>query len=479
MSKENLSNKIISGTMWKFSERMISQGVTFVVSMILARILSPSDYGVIAIINIFIIIANVFLVSGLNTALIQKKDVSDLEFNTIFWCNVIIGLLLYLILFFCAPFIASFYSLPILIPTLRIVALKLPIFSYQSIQSAFVSRKMDFKKFFFATSIATIISAIIGISMAYAGFGVWSLIAQDLGYTVLSTFTLMSIVSWKPKFEFSLDNAKPLVKYGWKVMFTDFIGTIFNNLGNLIIGKTYTSTQLAYYSKGKQLPMLIRNNIFTTLISVLFPGMSSIGDDKNRVKKMSRKSISTLSFLIFPMMIGLIVTAEPLTIIMYTEKWLPIVPFVGIMCVEAMISVVGTVTLQSIKAIGRSDVMLRLEFVKKTFLLLSVIIAMRFGVFAIAVTVPINGVLELLLNGLAAKKLIKYSIKEQISDCSKSLISSVIMGIIVYMINFFDATVYFQVFFQVIVGIVIYLVCSLLLKNESLYLMKSILLKKR
>jgi O-antigen/teichoic acid export membrane protein len=314
--------------------------------------------------------------------------------------------------------------------------------------------------------------------MAYCDFGVWALIAQYLTNTVVDTLALFVIVSWRPKLQFSLIAAKPLVSYGWKVMFTDLIGTIFNNLGNMIIGIQYTSADLAYYSKGKNLPMLARNNIFTTLISVLFPGMSNVNEDIGKVKKLAQKSISTLSYLIYPIMVGLIVVAEPLTVLLYTEKWVPIVPYIGIVCIESMISIPGTITLQAIKAVGRSDIMLKMEFIKKPFLVVSIIIAMKFGVFAIALTLPINTLLDFIINGIAAQKLIEYNLYEQFKDCFKALGMSMLMGLIVYGFKYIPLNNNTILFIQVFIGGCSYLLISLVTKNNTLIYLRQLISKR-
>ena len=237
MAETSLKKQIMSGMVWKFAERFIAQGVSFVVSLVLARILMPSDYGIIAIINVFITIADVLLTSGLNTALIQKQDVDELDFSTIFYCNFILGMGLYAILFVAAPFLATAYKMPLLKQAIRVFAIRLPISSFQSIQTAYISRKMDFKRFFFSTIIGTLVSAVVGIVMALKGAGVWALIAQYLTNTIIDTLFLFVTVRWHPRLMFSWKRAKPLIAYGSKVMMTDLIGTIFNNLGDFIVGR--------------------------------------------------------------------------------------------------------------------------------------------------------------------------------------------------------------------------------------------------
>ena len=227
---ENSNRKILSGVIWKFGERIIAQGVSFIVSLILARILMPEDYGAVAVVTVFIEIANVFLSSGLNVALIQKKDVTQEEISTIFYCNLLLSSLLYIIMYVLAPYIANRYQLDILVPVLRVFALRLPIAAFQSIQCAIVSRNLEFKKFFFSTIGGTLCSAVVGITMAIKGYGVWALVWQYLTNTIIDTLILAIIVRWRPAIKFSMSAAKPLLSYGWKIMATDFIGTVFNNL---------------------------------------------------------------------------------------------------------------------------------------------------------------------------------------------------------------------------------------------------------
>lgn len=367
MNDQKLKSQMTSGMIWKFAERFAAQGVSFVVSMVLARILMPEDYGAVAIINIFISIADVFLSSGLNTSLIQKRDADDLDFSTIFYLNLGLSLALYLVLFGTAPFIAQAYDMPILKSTIRVFALRIPVSAFQVIQVAYISKKMQFKKFFFATITGTILSAVVGIAMAIKGMGVWALIGQYLTNTVIDTMMLWATVKWIPKKMFSIKAAVPLIKYSWKVMMTDLLGTLCNNLGDFIIGAKYNSANLAYYTKGKQLPQLFRTNIYTTLISVLFPGIAAVNDNMITVKKITRKSVRIMAYIVFPISLGLMAAGDTIIEVLFTEKWLPMLPYVYVMCVETIISVPATIALQPIKAVGRSDLMLKSEIIKKIF----------------------------------------------------------------------------------------------------------------
>lgn len=479
MSDNNLKGKMVSGMIWKFGERFIAQGVSFIVSLVIARILMPEDYGVVSIINIFIIIADVFLTSGLNSALIQKKDADETDFSTIFYCSLILGLTLYLLLFFTAPFISHMYKMPILKSALRVFALRLPISSFQSIQTAYVSKKMDFKKFFFSTITGTVISAVVGIIMALKGYGVWALIAQFMTNTIVDTIFLFFTVGWRPKLTFSWERAKPMISYGSRVMFTDLIGTVFNNAGDFLIGYKFSSADLAYYTKGRQLPTFFKTNITTTLISVLFPGISQVNDDKSKVKAISRKSVRILTFVIYPIMTGILILAEPITVFLLTEKWLPMVPFVIVVCVEAILSVPGTIALQTVKAFGRSDLMLKSELVKKPLLTISIIVALYHGVFAIALVLPINTFLDLVINGILTRKAVNYSLAELISDSIPATILSLVMGAAVYTITLIPfGNLLLELIVCTLAGAGIYILGSIVSKNSEFKTLSGIVMQK-
>ena len=326
---------------------------------------------------------------------------------------------------------------------------------------------MQFKKFFLATIVGTVLSAIVGIVMAIKGMGVWALIGQYLTNTVVDTIMLWATVKWTPKKIFSFKAAIPLIQYSWKVMMTDLIGTLCNNLGSFIIGAKYNSADLASYTKGNQLPQLFRTNIYTTLISVLFPGISAVNDDMIAVKKITRKSVRIMAYIVFPISLGLMVAGDTIVKVLFTEKWLPMLPYVYVTCVETIISVPATIALQPIKAVGRSDLMLKFEIIKKVFFIVSTIVAMNFGVFAIALTVPANTLLDLIINANINKKLINYSFFEELSDCLAALILSLIMAVVVAFIGKIEFNIYIKVVIQIMVGGLCYAGLSYLTRNKE------------
>lgn len=470
-------NKIVSGMIWRFGEKITAQLVSFAVSIVLARLLMPDDYGIVAIVNVFIAIAEIFVTSGFGTSLIQKKDADDIDFSSVFWCNLIFSIMLYMALFFFASIIANFYNMPLIAPVLRVFGLRLPIAAINSIQNAYVSRNMDFKKFFWATLIGTIVSAALGITMAYMGFGVWALIAQYLSNSIIDTIVLFIIIKWRPLFVFSAERVKPLISYGWKILATDLIGTIFNQLNSFIIGKKYSSIDLAYYTQGKKMPDLINSNIGSTLSAVLFPAMSMSGD-KEQIKKIRRKSLKIMEYIMFPMMFGLGAVADNIIILLMTDKWIEAVPYVRITCLAAIFGVLGTTLIQEVKAIGRSDVTLKMELIKKPIILVIAIVAMKLGVKAIAWTLVINEIVIFMFNVYPVKKYIGFDVKTYLKDAVPPFIMSAVMAMIVYMIGLLINNHLVCLVIQVIVGGLIYIISSIVTRNESYIYLKKMLINK-
>ena len=299
----DLKNKTISGLFWKFGERITAQLVTFVVSIVLARLLSPKEYGAIALITVFITISNVFVDSGFSSALVQKKNADDVDFSTVFYFNVAFSAVLYLIVFLISPFVASFYDMPELCSALRVLGISILIYGLKSVQQSYVSRHMIFKKFFFATIGGTLASAIIGIVMAYFGFGVMALVAQHLSNVFIDTIILWITVKWRPKKAFSFEKLKVLFSFGWKILVSSLIDTVYTNIRQLIIGKLYSKNDLAYYNKGKSFPVLIVDNINTTIDSVMLPSMASVQTDVSRLKNLTRRSIKISSYIMCALML--------------------------------------------------------------------------------------------------------------------------------------------------------------------------------
>lgn len=462
-----MSNSVINNFLWRFAERCGAQIVSFVVSIVLARILLPEDYGVIALVTVFITILQVFVDSGLATALIQKKESDDLDFSSVFYFNIFICILLYCLLFFLAPYIAFFYENSELTSVVRVLGLTVVISGVKGIQQAYVSKHMIFKRFFYSTLGGTVFSAILGIKMAYSGFGIWALVAQHLSNTAIDTLILWVTVKWRPKKEFSWFRLKTLLSFGWKLLVSSLLDTLYSNLRSLIIGKMYSSKDLAFYNQGEKFPKVIVANINSSIDSVLLPTMSKAQDDKASVKKMTRRAIKTSTYIMAPLMIGLAFCAEPIVRIVLTDKWIDSVFYLRIFCITYMFWPIHTANLNAINALGRSDWFLKLEIIKKIVGMVILLSTMWFGVKAMAYSLLLNSVLSQIINSWPNKKLLGYGYIEQFHDFFPSILLSIIMGICVYLIGFLPFNIIITLIIQIFAGAVIYIGLSAIFRLEE------------
>ena len=471
--KENnsLKSKTISGVIWKFGERVSAQLVNFIVSIILARLLLPEDYGLIALVTVFITICNKIVVSGFATSLIQKKDADDLDFSTVFYFSLAVAIILYAILFFSAPFIADFYSKEsnpqLFIQVIRVMGLNLFIIAVNSVQQAFVSRTMQFRKFFFSTIAGTIISAIAGIALAYMGKGVWALVAQNMILALVNGIVLWFMVKWRPQLKFSFKRLKVLFSYGWKIFVASMIKILYTDLRSLVIGKVYTSADLAFYNKAQSFPQLIDTNVEGTIDSVLFSAISKKQSSVDGMRAMLRRAIKTTSFILMPLLAGLSAVAKPFILILLTDKWAESIPLMQILSFSFIFAPVELENLQAIKALGRSDVALKVEIIKKVLGVIILIISIPFGVTAIAIGMVISTTLSAIINAIPNKKLLGYTFKMQLADILPSLLISLVMFAAVYPISFINLNVWVMLILQVGVGAIIYIGLSAIFKVES------------
>ena len=463
------STNVITNFFWRFLERCGAQGVTFIVSIVLARLLDPTVYGTVALVTIFTTIMQVFVDSGMGNALIQKKDADDLDFSSVFYFNMAMCSVLYLIMFFAAPFIASFYRMPELTAIVRVLSFVVVISGVKNVQQAYVSRHLMFKRFFFSTLGGTIGAAVIGIAMAYLGFGVWALVAQMLFNAAVDTTILWITVKWRPKKMFSFQRLKSLFSYGWKLLASSLIDTVYNDLRQLIIGKKYSSGDLAYYNQGKKFPQLIVTNINTSIDSVLLPTMSKAQDDMAAVRSMTRRAIKTSTFLMMPAMIGLAVCAEPLVQLILTEKWLPCVLFLRIFCITYAFYPIHTANLNAIKAMGRSDLFLKLEIIKKTVGIIAILITMWISVQAMAYSFLVTTILNQIINSWPNKKLLNYSYLEQVKDMMPQILLSLGMGAAIYAVSFLHLSASLTLLIQIPLGVLVYWSRSRITRNPHDY----------
>lgn len=458
---------VIKSFLWKLFERVSTQLIQFIVTIVLARLLLPSEYGTIALIAIFIQLCDVVVDGGLNTALIQKKDADNTDFSTIFFFSVGIAWVLYVLLFFSAPLIALFYEQDELVPVIRVLSLQLPFNAFNSIQRSYVAKNMLFQKLFYSSFGAIVLSGTLGIYMAYQEYGVWALVAQSLSCQFFTTLIMWFTIRWRPIFVFSKERFKSLFSYGWKILGASFITTLFVNIRKLVIGKFYTPASLAYYEKGDQLPALVMNNIFTSVQTILLPTFSEAQDDRAKVKAMMRRSTKLCCFFIYPLMAGMIVAAKPLVLFLLTERWIAVVPFVQILCIANFFRPITISNWEAIKALGYSGITLKLEIVKKVIDIVILIVSACIGVYAIAWGCVFFNLICVFINIAPNKRLLNYGISEQAKDAVPTLLISIMMGLSIYWIQFLAIPNLIILLLQFILGVVVYILLSRLFREDS------------
>lgn len=483
MEQEITSRKaIIKNLFWAYCESISAQIVSFIVTIILARLLAPSDYGLIALVTVFINLANVFVNSSFSMSLIQKKDADHLDFNTVFWFNCFSAIVLYFILFISAPFIGKYYDDTLLIVILRVLALRIPISAYNSVQVAFVSSKMMFRKSFISTSIGSLLSGIIGIFVAYLGWGLWALVIQSISNVIFNTVFLAFVVEWKPKFEFSWTRLKLLVGFGWKLLATGLLFTGYSELRSLIIGKRYSAEDLGYYNRGYQFPQIVASNIDTTITKVMFPTFSKNQSNPLELKQMTRRAAKTSAYIMTPILFGMAVVANTIVSLFLTDKWLQCVPYLQIMCVVWWLQPTQSCSIQAVKAIGRSDIYLKIETISKIIgvSLLILAVVLFDSPFSIAVSMLIGQALAVLLYGFYVHRLIGYKLKEQLLDLIVPALMGSVMVVAVYFVGIHIYIRIIRLMVQVIIGAIIYIGISYILKIEAfIYIFKLILRRTR
>lgn len=456
----------MTNMLWRFAERCGAQGVSFLVSLILARLLLPEDYGVVSLITIFTAILALFIDSGFKNALIQKRDADQLDFSTVFYFNVALGIGLYLVLFAAAPLLASFFGRDDMAVYLRVMSLTLILGGVNGVQSAVVARNMEFKKFFYSTLIGTLISAVIGVWMAFQGAGVWALIAQRLVNQTIDTFILWNTVRWRPSAEFSFRRLKPMFQYGSKLLGSSLLNSLTSNLTGLLIGKWYTPDLLAYYDKGRGIPNLVVNNLQLSIQSVLFPVLAAEQEQKEQVRAILKRSIELSVYVVGPFMTGIAVCAEPLVRVLYTEKWIAMVPYLRLWCVIFLFYLWHTANLQVIQALGRSDIYLKIELIKQGISLAGILIALPFGVLALLSSACAVTVLSLVVNAYPNGKLAGYGCIQQVRDVLPTIGLNVGMGAVLWGINRLPISDVLLLILDAAVGIGFYLAGSHLLRLE-------------
>lgn len=465
---ESLKQKTISGFLWQLCQKVTSQMMTFVISVILARLLMPEDYGVVALASMFITLLYTFCDGGISSSLVQKKDADKLDYDTVFISSFVIGVVLYIILFFTAPFIASSFDNKQVVSVLRVLGLTMPLGAFGCVQGAYLSKQMAFKKLFLSSTIGSFVSAIVGLGMAYGGFGIWALIGQNLSSLITSSFVLFVICEWHPSLSFSWRRFEGLFSYGSKLMTASLLGTFFGQLKGYLIGLKFTPADLAFNNRGESLPGIVFNNIDNTVNSVLFPALCQLQSDKETLKRALSRSMQCTSFFLMPLLLGLGAISDKLIILIYTEKWASAIPYMRLVCLMLCFGTMGNMNMQALKALGKADTILKLEIYKKPVLILIMVVCMFISPFMIAVGQFIYSLYALVWNSFPNKKYLGYSLMEQLKDIAPNFIISLAMSICVYGIGNLPLNVYFILFIQVFSGVIIYYILSMFFNNDNL-----------
>ena len=477
-STDNIKKKAFSGAFWKFAERISAQLVMVVVTIVLARILLPEDYGTIAIVSIFFAFCNVIISGGLNSALIQKKNSDIIDYSTVLVASTFLAGCLYLIVFLCAPFIAGLYNKPILVPLFRIMAITFFIYGYKAVVSAYVSSNLLFKKFFYSTLTGTVVSGIIGVAMAIKGYGPWALAAQQMSNAIVDSVVLTLVTGFKVRWIFSWERFRPLFAYGWKILASSVIAVLYEEIKPLIVGYKYSDKDLAFYSNGKLYPQQLNSSISATLAAVLFPVIAKFQEDKSAVLNVTSRYMKMSSYVIAPVIIGFGFTADNFMSVFLTDKWLPAVPFARVFCFAYLLDLVQNGNLQAIRAIGRSDIILKLEIIKKTFYFIVIVIFIIFtnSPLLLASTEIICALAACMINAYPNRTLICYGYRKQVIDILPNIIIALIMGIVVYCVGLIEMNKALLLVAQVIVGFIVYLTLSIITKNPNYIYLKNLAL---
>lgn len=475
-SINNLRHKTVAGIIWTFLSQLFSVGIQTVTTLVLAWFLLPGDFGLVAMVTVFFVIAHSMVDSGFSQALIRKKEVSQADYSTVFYTNLVLGVLTYALLFVSANFIASFYNEPRLAVLVRVVGLTVIINSFQLVQISELTRKLDFKTQFRVTLSSSIFSSIVAIFMAVTGFGVWSLVAQMLISTFASTVLHWIFNNWRPSNEFSVESLSEMFGFGSKLLASGLIDTTFQNIYVIIIGKLFSATLVGYYFFALRIQQLIISQLTDTVQKVTYPVLSIVQDDNTSLKEFYRKIIQVVTYVVFPCLIALAVLAKPLFSVMLKDDWLPAVPYLQLLCIAGLLYPLHAINLNILKVKGRSDLFFYLEIIKKLIVVVTILISIHFGIFGILIGQIFTSVLAYIPNSYFSVKLIDYSLSEQLHDFVPSLLLAIAMGAFMYFAGLaLPIGEFASVFVIGLLGGIFYVLTSYLLKMPAQILMLQIL----
>ncbi len=453
--EHSLRKKTLKGVGWSFIDNILSSGITFLVGLVLARLLSPTEFGIIGMTTIFIALSNSIVDSGFSNALIRKTDASSKDYNTVFYFNLLISLLLYLILYFSSPAIAVFFKEPKLLLVLRVLGSILIISALAIVQRTLLTKRIDFKSQAQISLIASVSSGIIGIGMALMGFGVWSLVGQLITKQILYTCLLWFYSSWRPAWEYSKESFNELFGYGSKLLLSGLISTIYKNIYYLVIGRFYSASQLGQYTRAEQFNSIFASNLTSVVQRVSYPALSSIQNDPCRLKVAYRKVIKNTMMVSCACLLGLAAVAKPLIIILIGEKWLEAVSYLQIICFSGMLYPLQAINLNMLQVKGRSDLFLKLEIIKKVIATVPLLFGILYGIKLMLWGSVCTSIIAYFINSYYSGFLINYSTKEQLKDILPILTVSLITAFTMWSITFLNISLYLMLPIQCVIGVIL------------------------
>ena len=455
---ESLKNKTVKGTVWSSLDAFLGQGITFLVGLVLARLLSPEEYGLIAIITIFISVFNSIVDSGFSNALIRKQDATEADYNTVFYTNLAISAVLSTALFFGAPLIADFFSRPQLTSLTKAMSSVVIINAFAIVQNIRLTKNIDFKTKTKVSLIASLTSGVIGIAMAFGGFGVWSLVAQQISKQLLNSVFLWFFIRWMPKLLFSRKSFKEMFDFGWKLLVSGLINTIWTEIYQVIIGKFYQPQTLGQYTRAQQFSSIFSSNLTSIIQRVSYPVLSQLQDDKERLKSGYKRIIKITMLVSFVLMLGLAAIAKPMILVLIGDKWLPAVPFLQILCFNMMLYPLHSINLNMLQVQGRSDLFLKLEIVKKIVGVIPLCLGIFVNIYYMLIGSVFVGFFSYYLNARYSGPFLNYSIKEQVKDIMPGFSIALLVALPVYAISYLPLNPFILLPMQLLVGLLIVLI---------------------
>jgi teichuronic acid exporter len=475
MDSEGIKEKAFFGLLWKSSETFLVSGTQTIIFLLLARLLMPADFGLVALVAAFIAISSVLIDSGLGTALIQTKNANQTDYSTVLFFSFLASCAFYLLIFMSAPFVAKFYEEPALVDVLRFYSISIIFAAINGVQKSILLRELKFRVIFFVSSVSVIVSGTISIGMALSGFGVYALVCNSILQGLFSTVAFFIVMKWLPKVSFSIVRLKELFKFSYKILLANLIETGYTSIFPLLIGKSFSSEALGYYNNGRQLPNLVASSVNASINSVVFPVFSRYQSDKVKLKSMVRKSIAVSNFVILPFMALLAATAKPLVLLILTEKWLPSVPYIQLFCVVYGLHHQHNICFQAISAIGRSDVFLKYQTIKKVIGIAFLAITLPFGIVAIVAGQIFTAVCSIAISVHPSRVWLNYSVDEQLVDFFPYILFVMVMFLGMHAVNFLEYGILMTIIAQLIIGGVLYIALGFIFRLSGLiYILETI-----